>query len=65
MSGKAILGVCPNCGKEGLITDEQIRDITDWQIKYGVECQFCGYRFKVDKKTFDALVTLTKNKKQL
>jgi DNA-directed RNA polymerase subunit RPC12/RpoP len=64
MSNKAIPGVCPNCGKEGLIVEEQIRDHTDWQIKYGVECQFCGYRFKVDKKTFDDLLSLSRNKKQ-
>lgn len=64
MSGKAIPGICPNCSKEALVIEEQIRDPTDWQIKYDIECQFCGYRFKVDKKTFDDLLTLSTNKKQ-
>ena len=65
MSDKAILGLCPNCGKEGLIIAEQFRDRTNWQIKYGIECQFCAYRFKVDKKHLMICLPYRKAKKKL
>jgi len=61
MSDKAIPGICPNCGKEMLIIATQIRDNTDWQIKYGIDCENCGYRFNVDKESLDNLLRLSKN----
>jgi DNA-directed RNA polymerase subunit RPC12/RpoP len=64
MGDKVIVGVCPTCGKEMLIIATQFRDYTNWQIKYGIECENCGYRFKVDKKSLDDLLRLSKNKEK-
>lgn len=64
MRDKVIPGVCSTCGKEMLIIATQFRDHTDWQIKYGIECENCGYRFKVDKKSLDNLLWLSKNKEK-
>ena len=43
MSDKEIPGACPSRGEEMLIKARQIRDYTDWQIKYGIECENCAY----------------------
>lgn len=30
-----------------------MRDRSDWQIKYVIECEICGYAFEVDKESLD------------
>jgi transcription elongation factor Elf1 len=64
MSNKAIPGVCPRCGEETLVIAGQIRDYKDWQIKYGIECECCGYKFTIDKKSADKMLTLLRNKEK-
>jgi len=41
MSRKSIEGKCPNCDKETLVIVGQFRDLTDWQMKYTIECEIC------------------------
>jgi DNA-directed RNA polymerase subunit RPC12/RpoP len=64
MSDNAILGKCHSCGKEALITAAQFRDFTEWQIKYGIECEHCGYKFTGDKKSLDNLLSMSKNREK-
>lgn len=65
MNEKSIEGLCPNGKKPMLMITGTMRDISDWQIKYTIECKLCGFRFKVDKKSLENILITSKKKKKM
>ena len=64
MSRKSIEGKCPNCDKEMLVIVGQFRDFTDWQMKYAVACEICGYQFNLDVRQYQDFMDRVKESKK-